>query len=206
MTPTSTSLRERKKERTRHAIADAAVQLFEARGYEATTIEDIAAAAEVSPRTFFRYFATKDEVVLERAGDITSHVHDLLAARPAGEPLLVSLRELGATLVSEHAIDDARLRQVLRLIHREPALRTSWFGLMSRIEDEVTAWAADRLGVEPTELLPQLIAATVLAARRVAMDTWMQDDGRRDLGWHLARAIDLLGSGLGAVTPATPPR
>ena len=64
-----------------------------AQGFDGTTVDDIAAAAEVSPRTFFRYFAAKDEALFDRAADVQEQFRALLASRPADEPLLVALRE-----------------------------------------------------------------------------------------------------------------
>ncbi len=190
-----TGLRERKKERTRRAIADAAVDLFAARGYARTTVDDIAAAADVSPRTFFRYFASKDEVAFERAGEMRQRLAELLAARPASEPLLVSLREIGKALITPDIVDDARLRRVLGLVGTEPVLRARYNALLDDIEGELAVWAAGRLGVAPTDMRPRLLAAAVLAARRVATDTWLATPGD-DLSEHMTRAIDLLATGL----------
>src|ERR671911_220241 len=78
-------LRERKKARTHEAIVDAALDLFERKGYEATTVEDIAAAADVSPRTFFRYFDSKVDLILAKNHETNVGLGALLAERPAGE-------------------------------------------------------------------------------------------------------------------------
>jgi AcrR family transcriptional regulator len=188
-------LRERKKQRTRRAIADAALDLFESRGFDDTTVDDIADAADVSPRTFFRYFAGKDEAVFDLADEVQAAFHDMLAARPPDEPLLTSLREIGKALLSEEVVDEARLRRLLALVASERALRNRYTALLDAIETELTTWAADRLGVAPTELRPRLVAATVLAARRVATDTWLESPGD-DLADHITRAIDLLAAGL----------
>jgi AcrR family transcriptional regulator len=195
MSTTATGLRELKKQRTRQAIAEAALDLFESRGYHDTTVDDIAAAAEVSPRTFFRYFAGKDEAVFEQADDVQAHFRAMLASRPVDEPLLVSLREIAKALLSHELVDDARLRRLLALVAAEPALRSRLNGLIDGIEGELTVWAADRLGVPATDLRPRVIAATVLAARRVATDTWLESPGDR-LADHVSRAIDLLAAGL----------
>lgn len=195
MSTTATGLRERKKERTRRAIADVALDLFESRGYGQTTVDDIAAAADVSPRTFFRYFASKDEAVFERADDVREAFTALLSSRPDDEPLLVSLREIGNALISRELVDEARLRRLLVLIQAEPALRSRYNQLIDLIEGELTVWAADRLGAAPTDLRPRLAAAAVLAARRVTTDTWLESPGE-DLSGHMARAIDLLAAGL----------
>jgi AcrR family transcriptional regulator len=193
--PSSAGLRQRKKDRTRRAIAEAALDLFESRGYDQTTVDDIAAAADVSPRTFFRYFAGKDEAVFERAGDVQQHFLTLLAARPTGEPLLTSLREIGKDLLSTELVDEARLRRLLALVAAEPALRNRYNALLDTIEGELTVWAAARLGVPAADLRPRLVAATVLAARRVATDAWLESPGD-DLADHVSRAIDLLAAGL----------
>ena len=195
MATTAAGLRERKKERTRRLLADVALDLFESRGFDSTTVDDIAAAAEVSPRTFFRYFAAKDEAVFDRATDIQQQFRALLADRPTDEPLLVSLDEIGRALLSDELVEDHRVRRILRLVHDEPALRGRYDALMAMIEAELTAWAADRLGVGPTDLRPRLIAAAVLAARRVATDVWLESPGD-DLADHVSRAIALLASGL----------
>jgi AcrR family transcriptional regulator len=188
-------LRERKKEQTRRTIAAVALDLFETRGYAETTVDDIAAAADVSPRTFFRYFAGKDEAVFERAGDVQVAFRALLASRPADEPLLVALREIGKALIAGETVDETRLRRVLALTQAEPALRNRYNAVIDTIERELTVWAAGRLGVRAADLRPRLVAAAVLAARRVAMDTWLESPGD-DLADHVTRAIDLLAAGL----------
>src|ERR671911_1637708 len=85
-------LRERKKARTHEAIVDAALDLFERKGYEATTVEDIAAAADVSPRTFFRYFDSKQDVVLAKNNLEAEGLGDLIIARPADETPIEAFR------------------------------------------------------------------------------------------------------------------
>lgn len=188
-------LRQRKKEQTRRAIAEAALDLFETRGFDETTVDDIAAAANVSPRTFFRYFASKDEAVFDRADEAREAFRTLLAARPADEPMLVSLREIGQALLTDEFVDGRRLRRVLGLVAQERALRGRSDALLDGIEAELTTWAAERLGVPATDLRPRLVAAAVLTARRVATDTWLESPGD-DLADHITRAIDLLASGL----------
>ena len=89
-TPTAPGLRERKKAQTRSAIQEQALRLFLAKGYEATTVEEIAAAAGVSHMTFFRYFPTKEDVVMWDEYD--PMLVTLIAARPADEPAVESIR------------------------------------------------------------------------------------------------------------------
>jgi AcrR family transcriptional regulator len=193
--PATAGLRERKKERTRRLLADVALDLFEARGFDRTTVDDIATAAEVSPRTFFRYFAAKDEALFDRAADVQEQFRALLASRPADEPLLVSLREIGTALIAGELVDEDRVRRVVALVHTETALRSRYEALMGMIEADLTDWAAGRLGVPPSDMRPRLLGAAVLAARRVAMDVWLESPGV-DLSGQVSRAIDLLASGL----------
>lgn len=189
---TAPSLRQRKRERTREALIEAALDLFERRGYEATTIDEIAAAADVSPRTFFRYFATKEEVAL--GDDLGPEIIQLFAARPAGEPLLDSVRHVVAEALAATPEDDrAALLRRLRLVYRTPVLRARrWdFQLeMGRISGSVLA---ERRGLPSDDLGSRVAAAAVFTTIEVAMDRWQQHDGRDDLGALIVAAIRLLG-------------
>lgn len=101
-----TGLRERKKRRTRHAIATAALRLFAERGYEETTIADIAAAADIAPRTFFGYFPSKEDVVFAEVDDRLAEVAERLAGRIPGESPIQTIRrgvvDVLEAIVSEH--------------------------------------------------------------------------------------------------------
>ncbi|PLW72300.1 TetR family transcriptional regulator, partial [Streptomyces sp. DJ] len=119
----SVGLRERKKIKTRRAIRRAARLLFEQQGYEATTVEQIAEAAEISPSTFFRYFPAKEDVLL---GDgYEPLVEAALRDRPAGEPLAESVRQaLLQQLRLQLAQDPEETLQFLRIAQRVPAVRS----------------------------------------------------------------------------------
>ncbi|WP_233434695.1 TetR/AcrR family transcriptional regulator, partial [Nocardia yamanashiensis] len=91
------ALRDRKRERTRRALQEAAVELFESRGYEATTVADIAAAAEVGTRTFFNYFASKEELLFPEPDErVSAAAHAVATRRPDERPVEVLLRALRA--------------------------------------------------------------------------------------------------------------
>jgi len=190
-------LRERKKEQTRDELAAAAIRLFIERGYDATPVEDIAAAVEVSPRTFFRYYPTKEDVVVEllRCGAVD--LHDELASRPDGECLADALRAAThrwAELSSERA---ANLMQLSRVVRSSPVLR-------ARLEEErrrgvavLAELVADRIGVSSAkDDRPALIATLAMSVISAAIERWSDAGGEGDLGDYLDVGFDLLKAGL----------
>jgi AcrR family transcriptional regulator len=190
-----TGLRERKKAKTKENLIAAAVELFSTRGFDATTVDDIAAAADVSPRTFFRYFATKDEVLFADAEDVRARFNALLEARPADEPLLVSLREVAVALLDDDEVEPSSAQLVMTLVNGHPALQARYLELLHEIEGDVARFAALRLGEQPHDLRPRLIAAAAMTARRVAFDVWVESGGHGEFTDVLLRALDSLFTG-----------
>ena len=190
------SLRQRKRARTRAALIAAALGLFARQGYEATTIDEIAAAADVSPRTFFRYFASKEEVAL--GDDLGPGILQLLAARPADESLLESVRHVVAdslVLVSEE--DREALLARLHIVYRTPSLRARRWEFQLEMGRISGATLAERRGLPPDDLGSRVTAAAVFTAIEVAMDHWQQHDGRDELGAVIDAAISHLGEAFG---------
>jgi AcrR family transcriptional regulator len=182
------SLRERKKDRTRRTLQAEALRLFTAKGFASTTVEEIAAAAEVAPRTFFRYFPTKEEVVFW--ADYQPTLAGFVAARPDQEPALEALRHgIVDGLATFYDQDRERLLERIKLSFRTPALQP-------RLRQQQAGWAAgmaqilaDRLGVRPNDLEVRALAAAVAAALFVAIEDWQAHDGQRDLGALIDRAL-----------------
>lgn len=190
------SLRQRKRARTRAALIAAALELFERQGYETTTIDEIAAAADVSPRTFFRYFATKEEVAL--GDDLGQEIVGLIAGRPAEEPMLESVRRVisdSLTLIS--ADDREALLARLKIVYRTPSLRARRWEFQLEMGRISGAILAERRGLPPDDLGSRVTAAAAFTATEVAMDHWQQHDGREDLGAVLDAAIGHLGNAFG---------
>ena len=188
------SLRERKKADTHEAIRGAAADLFLANGYDATTMEAVAEAANVSVRTVFRYFPTKEDLFFGGTSSDLSDLRPLLDARPADEPVMDSVRAVVEVLVGriEDGEDvDRRLAPVLRDV---PALRQHYLGVLDQVEETVADWARGRLGAAPSDLRPGLLAACVVSIQRVVVDAIVQGDDRpvADL---VREAIDLLAKG-----------
>jgi AcrR family transcriptional regulator len=186
------SLRQRKRARTRAALIAAALDLFERQGYEATTIDEIAAAADVSPRTFFRYFATKEEVAL--GDDVGPEIIELLAARPADEPMLESVRRVVADSLALVSVEDREaLLARLRIVYRTPSLRARRWEYQLEMGRISGAILAARRGLPPEDLGSRVTAAAVFTAIEVAMDDWQQHEGRSELGAVIEAAVDQLG-------------
>ena len=118
------TLRERKREKTRAAIIDAAMKLFERHGYDGTTVADIAAAAEIGTRTFFTYFASKEELLFPGADARVAAALDAIASRsPHDRPSDVLLRALGFVIEGGHDFADKQGALRVRLIQTVPAVR-----------------------------------------------------------------------------------
>jgi AcrR family transcriptional regulator len=120
---TSIGLRERKKLRTRAELSDAAFRLFAERGFDETTIEDIVEQVEVSPRTFFRYFDSKEDVVIGFFDDLGLELRAMLASRPSDEPSFTALRAALGTLIDLYEERQDRVVAAKRLAHETPSIR-----------------------------------------------------------------------------------
>ncbi|WP_106188422.1 TetR family transcriptional regulator [Umezawaea tangerina] len=162
-----TSLRERKKARTRAELQRHALRLFAERGYEATTVEDIAAAAEVARSTFFRYFAAKEDVVL--FDDVDPLFEQALAAVPAGTPLLVALIEaMRATFtgLDEQKRADEELR--MRLVRTVPEIAAALRARGAWEVEQTTRFVAPALGRSPDDIEVVTLAGALIGARFAA--------------------------------------
>jgi AcrR family transcriptional regulator len=167
--------RERKKNAVRTALRSSAVRLVGEKGLDAVTIEDITEAADVSLRTFFNYFASKEEALTAPDPERLARLRLELLARPADEPALVALREVlvaDATELGERR--DEWLRQ-LSVCKRDPRLLVALAGSWTVLERELAAALADRLGSLDDDLQAQVAAAVAVGALRVAVRRWRNE-------------------------------
>jgi AcrR family transcriptional regulator len=184
-------LRERKKIQTRQAIRHAAYHLFAEQGYDGTTVEQIAAAADVSASTVFRYFPTKEDIVLSDEYDPL--MESALRARPAGEPFVESVRQAVVGLMHEmYATERADMLARMRLVRDVPAIRAR-MGENMQVSCAMVARAlAERDGGPGDEFELRVVVSALLAAWNEAIMAWAETDGREDLGDVLDRTLHLL--------------
>ncbi|MFJ6746978.1 TetR/AcrR family transcriptional regulator [Streptomyces sp. NPDC091266] len=189
-------LRERKKIQTRQAIRRAAYRLFEEQGYDATPVDRIAEAADVSPSTVFRYFPTKEDIVLTDEYDAVLEAG--IRARPAGEPMVESLRQVTVESLRKITSEDrTELFQRMRLVREVPAIRGRTAENTARDAAMISAVLAERAGRTVDDLEVRVISAAVLAALQEAMMRWVEDEGQgADLEALINRTMDVLNRGL----------
>ncbi|WP_240981480.1 MULTISPECIES: TetR family transcriptional regulator [unclassified Streptomyces] len=190
----ASGLRERKKQKTRAAIRRAGRRIAAAHGWEAATIERIAAEAEVSPSTVVRYFPVREDILLTDEDD--ERLEALLRARPAGEEPLESLRAvvveaIGAAL----AADPEELRVRARLMAGTPAVRARLTETTAETGRRLARALADRTGRAPDDLEVRVFAAAVLGALREAVLYWAERGLAEDLTALLHRTLDTLKAG-----------
>jgi AcrR family transcriptional regulator len=177
-----TPLLQRKRDLVRETIAHAAWELFAAEGYEATTVAAIARAAGVSRRTFFRYFSSKEDVVV---GTTDALAEDLLAAfarRPRSEAPLVAIRAALRPVVESRLADAGEARAIIRLLRESRTLRRAMLERHSRMEERLAALLAERMGTDAREdPTPALLAFVARALVDTAFNVWF-DQRPRDVG------------------------
>ncbi|GID91700.1 TetR family transcriptional regulator [Amorphoplanes digitatis] len=197
-------LRERKKAETRSALSWAAIRLTVERGFDNVRVEDIAAAAGVSPRTFNNYFSSKGEAIASRHLNRLQRAADELLARPAGEPLWESITQValsqlepGPELALHPVTDRGAWVAGLRTMVAEPALQGEWLRAGARAEAVFAAAVAQRTGTDlETDLYPHLVAAAVAAANNVAQNHYLRGDGTASMEALLTEAFARIAAGL----------
>jgi len=187
------------RERTRRAVRDELTQLakelFVEKGYDETTIDDLAAAAGMSKRTFFRYFASKEELVMGKYELLGEQLAEDLAARPTGEPLWESLRQVFGRFV-EHMENEARGATAVameNIVRDHPALNASYLERVSRMQELVLDQARVRTGrQDPTDPRTPAIVGAAFSCLIAAWTTWLASNQAQPFGVLLDQAMDAL--------------
>lgn len=187
----TSTLRDRRREETTTAIAEAALDLAVARGWSAVTVDDVAGAAGVSRRTFFNYFPTKDEALLHLAATWDPA---LLAGFTASTgPVLDALEDLVVAHAARQLHDRTRSLQVMRLVETTPELLPGLLARFAAVEQDLSrAVVARHPGQDPLEA--DVLAACVGAVLRVTSTTWLADTTADDPVATLRRAFAALRS------------
>jgi AcrR family transcriptional regulator len=168
-------LRERKKIKLRRTIQAEALRLFETQGYEQTTVEQIAEAAETSTTTFYRYFPTKEDVVLD--DDYDPIIEATIASRPAGEALTDTFRAAATAVAAATETDQDNNLARLNLIGTSLALDARYAAEQRRSIDLIARLLADRAGRSEGDYQVQLTAAAFIAVLSTASRRWAADGG-----------------------------
>jgi AcrR family transcriptional regulator len=179
------NLAERKRQLVRDQLSESALRLLARQGYEETTVEQIVAAAGVSRRTFFRYFKSKEDVIVESIGDLGSAIRDELVSRPATEQPQAAMRAALSVAVQQLTEEPAKAVPLVRLLLDTPVLRRRYLERQSILQEELAAVLARRDGLDEREdredLGPALVAGVAITAFQVAVDAWARHGGEENL-------------------------
>jgi AcrR family transcriptional regulator len=195
-----TGLRERKKQRTRETIARAAHELFAERGYDATTLPDIAEAADVSTRTIFAYFPSKEDILFSDFSVLKATLAQALAERPEGEEALETVRKF---ILSTHGVEKTELdEQLSRCVARDETLRSHMRARLGQLEELIATAIAKDIGAPRDDLRPHLVAASLTAAFIVLTErggSGAKPQSPRDVAAAIDPVITFLRGGLDAL-------
>lgn len=189
-------LRERKRRQTRERISDAAMSLFLENGFEATTVDDIAVRADVSKRSFFDYFATKEDVVFAWQDNFGTALAAAVAARPSTEPLIAVVEE--ALVVAAVAATEPRALAISKLIHSAPALGARDQLKYTRLEQTLAAALTERASDEAGRLRARLIAMVTIGAIRIGAEGWNDRPQSEPVEAYVRRVLAVVWAEIGA--------
>lgn len=157
--------RERKKRATRHLLEKVAVSLFSERGYDAVTVADIARAADLDPTTFFRHFKSKEEVLFANSAEVLERYRDVIAARPADEPVLDAAIHSVASLFVDMLDQNAQILRARLMMAEHPDVKAYVLRFEQQVTDVLAEGIAERMGSDATtDPSPYMIAAAIVSA------------------------------------------
>jgi AcrR family transcriptional regulator len=197
---------DRRRRLMRDELRSIAVDLFAERGFDEVTVDDIAAAAGISARTFFRYFATKDEVVLAYERRLHERLLTALHSRPANEGGVEALRE--AYIATSH-VDPADRAKVLllgRILLQASALRARALGERLAEDQALISDIAGRLGVKAGDARARVVVAAMSAVAVTEFRVWVDDNGKGDPAVRISTALAMIESGLSRLDDLQQPR
>jgi AcrR family transcriptional regulator len=186
------ALRDRRRRLVRDEIERIAIRMFLDRGVDSVSVEDIATAAGMSGRTFFRYYASKDDILRGYQRGLTDALVIAFESQPAGTGAVQALRAAYAETSHVDPAERTRVRALGRLLATAPAVHARSVG-EAVLDDRIEREFARRARTRRTDPRPAVLAAAVAAAASVAWNTWVSRDDSRDPAIVVTAAIDLLG-------------
>lgn len=193
---TKVSLRAKHVARTRERILSVATALFIQQGFEETTIDQIAEGADVSPRTFFRYFATKEALLFD---DLESRLDDmatLIERRPVGEPIAETMAQVFCAMVDSLQSTPELRALMIRLLQERPSLRSyQRSAIADRAHAHILGVLAERVGQDPDSLELRAVVASVAACFDLALELWIEDGAEGPFDVVLFTCIDAVRQG-----------
>jgi AcrR family transcriptional regulator len=179
------SIRERTRRLAQTELTIVAQDLFVDQGYESTTVDQIAAAAGMSKRTFFRYFGSKEDLVIGKYDLFGDRLADALDTRPAAEPVWESLRRV-LDLALDYVQDDharARNDAMERIVRSSPQLSAAYLEKMQRVQELLVGRVAARIGVDDAhDARAAAIVGAAFACMQTARATWLESDQSQPFG------------------------
>jgi AcrR family transcriptional regulator len=190
-------LSERRRRLMREELGRIAVRLFAEHGFDNVTVDEIAAAAGTSPRTFFRYFATKDEIVLDYERRLQERLLEALRSRPMTEGPVEALRQAYIATSRVEPADRQRVLQLGRILEAAPALRARASGERLAEDRAVAENIAERLRTRARDARVRVIVAAMGAVSATEFRAWVDSGGKGDPAERISEALTLLEAGLG---------
>lgn len=187
------SLTERRRQETRLEIAECAATLFADQGYDETTVEDIAAAAGISLRTFYRYCAAKEDALTPLLASSVGQLVEALASHPADEPLTaVVAATFGTPDSARRLADTERARRLVRVMGEVPAIRMRWLASGREMQQQLAPALAARTGTAEDSLEVHLLANALIGGLNVALEHWAWQETPDDFAELTLRALRFL--------------
>ena len=207
MTDVPESIVARRARLVREEVSELAMRLFMSHGFDAVSVDDIAAAANMSQRTFFRYFATKDEIVLQYERQLRRRLHDAVRLRPADEGPVTALKN--AFIETSTAAPDHReqARKRGRVLNDAPMLQARVQVVLSEADAELAELLTARMPSmprRPREARARIIVVTIFAVAAYAWNEWVTSDSNKDPATYIASAFDVLAAGWDELDEGSP--
>jgi AcrR family transcriptional regulator len=185
-----TGLRTRKRAKTHARIQEEAMRLFLDRGFEATTLDDIAEASEVSRRSLFHYFQSKEEILFSTKPDFSNLIAEAVGKRPLDEPLLAMAER--ALIEVAASYQSARNRELSRLIRDTPSLSAGDHAKFEQVERALAKALAGRKDLPESDIACRVTAAAAIGILKLAVETWLTGKDNSKPEKHFTAAFNAL--------------